>query len=69
MVTLDTTEPGLITNAFCEDCATISPDGGYGMYYLVAINGTAPSELAGPTSNDSSVMCTSLSESNSGTVD
>ncbi len=44
-------------NAYCNGCATISPTDGYGMYYLVAFNGTYPSELASAPSNQDMVMC------------
>jgi hypothetical protein len=54
---IDDVEPGLITNAYCEHCATISTNDGYGMYYMVAIAGIYPSELASSPSNVDTVTC------------
>lgn len=57
VVVLDDTEPGLVTNAYCNNCATIPQNEGWGMYYLVAVNGNTPSEMAGPPSQDAVVLC------------
>jgi|GEM_PF-720908 len=57
VVELDDIPPGLIANAFCDDCATVDPNGGFAMYYLVAYEGTPPHEVAGPPSNEAVVMC------------
>jgi len=57
VVVLDNVEPGLVTNAYCNNCATIAQEDGFGMYYLVAYKGSAPSEMAGPPSTDATVSC------------
>lgn len=41
----------------CTSCAEIPQDGGAAMYYLVAVTGTDPTELAGPPSDFASVSC------------
>ena len=54
---MDDTEPGLIDEAFCNNCATISNNDGFGMYFLVAYNGTYPDEISGIPSNTDVAMC------------
>jgi hypothetical protein len=49
--------PNLVTHAYCEGCATISTNDGYGMYYIVNITGTYPSELSSSPSNVDTVEC------------
>ncbi|MBN1964841.1 MAG: pilus assembly protein [Anaerolineae bacterium] len=44
-------------NSWCNNCATISIDGGSGMYYMVTISGEPPSEMISPSSSDDSVSC------------
>lgn len=46
-----------VTYAYCSGCATISTNDGYGMYYIVNITGTYPSELASSPSNVDTVEC------------
>jgi hypothetical protein len=58
VVKIDGEAPGLITQAYCNNCATISTAEGFGMYYLVSINGLPPNEMAGPPSSDAVVQCT-----------
>ncbi|MBN1286245.1 MAG: pilus assembly protein [Anaerolineae bacterium] len=41
----------------CTSCATIPQSDGVAMYYLVAVTGANPNELAGPPSDFSSVSC------------
>jgi hypothetical protein len=57
VVSIDGEAPGLITQAYCNNCATISTTEGFGMYYLVSIDGQAPNEMAGPPSSDAVVQC------------
>ena len=58
IVELDNTAPGLITDAYCNGCATISNTDGFGMYYMVAFNGG----VSGPPSTDATVACSSTSD-------
>lgn len=45
-------------HAYCNACATIDPDGGSGMFYMVAITGS----MAGPSSSDAVVNCPEQSQ-------
>lgn len=57
VVVLDDVAPGLINQAYCNNCDTISTTDGFAMYYLVSINGQKPNEMAGPPSSDAVVQC------------